>query len=384
MAQGPLSGITVIDLTRVLAGPYSTMLLAELGARVIKVETPGTGDDARHYGPFKEGKSAYFISVNRGKESIALNLKDEGDRTIFEALLAKADLVIENFRPGTMEKLGYGWEDLHPKFPNLVYAACSGFGHTGPHAKRPAYDMVVQAMGGIMSITGQPGPNAEPTRVGLSIGDLGAGLFTTIGIVSALYDRAVTGAARKVDVSMLDCQVSLMENAIARYAATGEVPGPLGGRHPSITPFQVFKTKDSHMIIAAGNNVMYERFCDIIGRQDLKTDPRFASNGSRTEHHEVLGEMIEQVLMTRDTAEWLPQLDEAGIPASKINNVADIMQHPQMGPRQMLVTVDDPTFGEMKVAGNPIKLSGFEDNGHRPTAPDVDQDRERIIREFMG
>ncbi len=384
MAQGPLSGITVIDLTRVLAGPYSTMLLAELGARVIKVETPGTGDDARHYGPFKEGKSAYFISVNRGKESIALNLKDEDDRKIFDGLLAKADVVAENFRPGTMEKLGYGWEDLHPKYPNLIYAACSGFGHTGPHAKRPAYDMVVQAMGGIMSITGQPGPNAEPTRVGLSIGDLGAGLFTTIGIVSAIYDRANTGEARKVDVSMLDCQVSLMENAIARYAATGEIPGPLGGRHPSITPFQVFKTKDSHMIIAAGNNVMFERFCDIIDRPDIKNDERYSSNGSRCEHQEELSAEIEGVLMSRTTAEWLPQLDDAGIPASKVNNVADVIAHPQIGPRQMLVTVDDPTFGEMKVAGNPIKVSGYEDDGHRRTAPDVDENRAAIIKEFLG
>ena len=187
MPAGPLSGITVIDLTRVLAGPFSTMLLSELGARVIKVETPGTGDDARAYGPFKSGKSAYFISVNRGKESIGLNLKDEGDRAIFDSLLAGADVVVENFRPGTMEKLGYGWEDIHAKYPSLIYAACSGFGHTGPHSKRPAYDMVVQAMGGIMSITGQPG--GEPTRVGLSIGDLGAGLYTTIGIISAIYDR---------------------------------------------------------------------------------------------------------------------------------------------------------------------------------------------------
>lgn len=384
MPAGPLSGITIIDLTRVLAGPYSTMLCAEMGARVIKVETPGTGDDARAYGPFKAGKSAYFISVNRGKESIALNLKDEEDRRIFEGMLAKADVVAENFRPGTMEKLGYGWEDLHAKYPKLIYAACSGFGHTGPHSQRPAYDMVVQAMGGIMSITGQPGPNAEPTRVGMSIGDIGAGLFTTIGIVSALYDRAMTGEARKIDVSMLDCQVSLMENAIARYSATGEIPGPLGGRHPSITPFQVFKTKDSHMIIAAGNNTMFHRFCDIIEREDIKNDPRYADNGSRTEHQEELAAEIEGVLMSRTTAEWLPQLDDAGIPASKINNVADVIAHPQMEPRQMLVSVDDPTFGDMKVAGNPIKLSGYADDGHRKTAPDVDADRERIIKEFMG
>ena len=193
--SGPFNGVTVIDLTRVLAGPFSTMILSDLGARVIKVETPGQGDDAREYGPFVNGKSAYFVSVNRGKESIALNLKDEGDRAIFEKLLAAADIIVENYRPGTMEKLGYGWEDLHQKFPRLIYAACSGFGHTGPHSTRPAYDMVVQAMGGIMSITGQPG--GEPTRVGMSIGDIGAGLYTTIGMVTALYDRERTGEGRE-------------------------------------------------------------------------------------------------------------------------------------------------------------------------------------------
>ena len=382
MPQGPLSGITVVDLTRVLAGPYATMLCAELGARVIKVEPPGAGDDARAYGPFKNGVSAYFISVNRGKESIALNLKDDGDRATFDAMLAQADVVAENFRPGTMERLGYGWNELHAKYPQLIYAACSGFGHTGPHSRRPAYDMVVQAMGGIMSITGRQ--DSEPTRVGMSIGDIGAGLFTTIGIVSAIYDRAWTGEARKVDVSMLDCQISLVENAIARYAATGEIPGPLGGRHPSITPFQVFKTLDSHMIVAAGNNPMFERFCDIIGRADLKQDPRFESNGSRTENHGALGAAIEAELMKRSTTDWLPQLDAAGIPASKINNVADVMAHPQVEPRRMLVAVDDPAFGEMKLAGNPIKISGFADDGRRRTAPAVDGDRERIVREFMG
>jgi len=382
MPQGPLSGITVVDLTRVLAGPYATMLCAELGARVIKVEPPGAGDDARAYGPFKNGVSAYFISVNRGKESIALNLKDDGDRATFDAMLAQADVVAENFRPGTMERLGYGWNELHAKYPQLIYAACSGFGHTGPHSRRPAYDMVVQAMGGIMSITGRQ--DSEPTRVGMSIGDIGAGLFTTIGIVSAIYDRARTGEARKVDVSMLDCQISLVENAIARYAATGEIPGPLGGRHPSITPFQVFKTLDSHMIVAAGNNPMFERFCDIIGRADLKQDPRFESNGSRTENHGALGAAIEAELMKRSTTDWLPQLDAAGIPASKINNVADVMAHPQVEPRRMLVAVDDPAFGEMKLAGNPIKISGFADDGRRRTAPAVDGDRERIVREFMG
>ena len=377
---GPFSGVTVIDLTRVLAGPFSTMILSDLGARVIKVETPGTGDDAREYGPFVNGKSAYFVSVNRGKESIALNLKDDADRVIFEKLLDTADIIVENYRPGTMEKLGYGWEDLHAKYPKLIYAACSGFGHTGPHSKRPAYDMVVQAMGGIMSITGQPG--GEPTRVGMSIGDIGAGLYTTIGMVTALYDRERTGQGRKLDIGMLDCQIAFCENAIARFGATGEIPGPLGGRHPSITPFQVFKTIDGHMIIAAGNNVMFHRFCDIIGRPDLKDDPRYESNRSRTEHQPELEAEVEGILATRSTADWLSELDPAGIPASGINNVEAVMAHPQVAPRKMVIEVDDPKVGKLKVAGNPVKLSGYEDPSERPTAPDVDQDRARILSEL--
>lgn len=381
-APGPLSGITVVDLTRVLAGPYCTMLLAELGARVIKVEAPGRGDDAREYGPFVNGKSAYFISVNRGKESIALDLKAPADREIFEKLLSRADVLVENFRPGTMEKLGYGWEDLHPRFPRLIYAACSGFGHTGPHATRPAYDMVVQAMGGIMSITGQPG--GEPTRVGLSIGDLAAGLYTTIGINAALFERAVTGVARKVDVAMLDCQVALMENAIVRYSATGEIPGPLGGRHPSITPFQVFRTADGHMIVACGNDVMWRRFCEVIGRPDLVEEPRYASNRLRNENHDALEAEIQAELSKRNTAAWLEMLDAAGVPASRINNVAQLLEHPQIGPRNMAVEVEDPKAGRLRIAGNPIKLSGVPDAPTRATAPDVDEDREKILKELAS
>lgn len=377
---GPFNGITVIDMTRVLAGPFSTMILSDLGARVIKVETPGTGDDAREYGPFVNGKSAYFVSVNRGKESIALNLKDDGDRAVFEKLLSVADVIVENYRPGTMEKLGYGWDDLHAKYPKLIYAACSGFGHTGPHSKRPAYDMVVQAMGGIMSITGQPG--GEPTRVGMSIGDIGAGLYTTIGMTTALYDRERTGEGRKIDIGMLDCQIAFCENAIARYGATGEVPGPLGGRHPSITPFQVFKTLDGHMIIAAGNDVMFQRLCDIIERPDLKDDPRYQSNRLRNENQPSLEVVLEEVLATRTTADWLAEMDPAGIPASGINNVEQVMAHPQVGPRNMVIEVDDPKVGRIKVAGNPVKVSGYADPVERPTAPDVDQDRERILAEL--
>ncbi len=377
---GPLNGVTIIDMTRVLAGPFCTLMLAELGARVIKVEVPGKGDDARHYGPFINEKSAYFVSINRGKESIALDLKDDADRAIFEKLLEKADVVIENFRPGTMEKLGYGWDDLHARYSKLIYAAVSGFGHSGPHSHRPAYDMVVQAMGGIMSITGQPG--APPTRVGTSIGDIGAGLYTAIGINAALYDRALTGEARKVDIGMLDCQISLCENALVRYSATGEVPGPLGARHPSITPFQVFSTKDGHIIIAAGNDVMYQRLCQVLARPDLAEDPRYQSNDLRNQNHAALEPEIDNELSKQTTAEWLEVLDAEGIPASGINDMATVMAHPQVAPRNMVVSVDDPITGELKVAGNPIKISGYADPVTRDPAPDLDHDRDRILKEL--
>ena len=279
-SAGPLTGITVIDLTRVLAGPYCTMILADLGARVIKVEAPGHGDDARHIGPFIGGKSAYFMSLNCGKESIALNLKDDVDRAIFERLLAGADVLVENFRAGAMDKLGYGWEPLHERYPRLIYAAASGFGQTGPYRLRPAYDMVVQAMGGVMSLTGHPG--TPPTRVGTSIGDITAGLFTAAGVNAALYHRAQTGDGMMIDVAMLDAQVAILENAIARYFATGEVPGPIGSRHPSITPFEAFATADGHIVIAAGNDDLFARLCASIGRGDLASEASFASNEQRT------------------------------------------------------------------------------------------------------
>ena len=261
-ARFPASSFSIS--TRVLAGPYCTMILADLGARVLKVETPDGGDDSRGYGPFVNGKSAYFMAMNRGKESIALDLKAPADRRIFEQLLPKMDVLVENFRPGAMERLGYGWETLQRAIPRLIYAAASGFGHSGPYKSRPAYDMVVQGMGGIMSITGHPG--GPPTRVGASIGDLTAGLFTTIGIASALHHRAKSGKGMKIDVAMLDCQVAILENALSRYFLTGKSPAPLGARHPSIAPFAAFKTADGHIIIACGTDALYRKLCAAIER----------------------------------------------------------------------------------------------------------------------
>ena len=295
--DGPLGGVTVIDMTRVLAGPYCTMVLADLGARVVKVETPGGGDDSRAFGPFVGGKSAYFMSINRGKESISLDLKEDAGRAAFESLLAGADVLVENFRAGTMERLGYGWEALHARFPRLIYAACSGFGHTGPYAGRPAYDVVVQAMGGIMSLTGHPG--GPPARVGSSIGDIVAGLFTAIGVNGALYRRTLTGEGMKLDVSMLDCQVAILENALARYFASGEVPGPLGTRHPSITPFQSYATADGHVVISAGNDALFGKLCAALGRPALAEDARFADNAARIANIDALEAEFEAVLTMR-------------------------------------------------------------------------------------
>jgi len=333
-AAGPLTGVTVIDLTRVLAGPYCTMVLGDLGAEVIKVEPPG-GDDARTFGPFVDGRSAYFGSLNRGKRSIALDLKDDADRRVFDALLARADVLVENYRPGTMEKLGYGWQTLKERFPRLIYAAVSGFGHTGPYRSRPAYDMVVQGMGGIMSLTGHPG--GPPTRVGTSVGDITAGLFTAVGIASALFRRQETGRGTMVDVAMLDCQIAILENAIARYFATGAVPGPMGARHPSITPFEAYATADGHIIVAAGNDGLFARLATALGNPDLGRDPRFASNEARTANVLDLKAEVEAILATRTTADWLEAIGAAGVPCGPINDVAQALADPQIQARTMVI-----------------------------------------------
>lgn len=383
--MGPLSGILVVDLTRVLAGPYATLMLNELGARIVKVEPPHTGDDSRHVGPFVKTpagktKSGYFMSVNRGKESIALDLKTDDDRKIFEALLSRADVLIENYRGGTMEKLGYGYETLREKYPALIYCGVSGFGHTGPYSRRPAYDMVVQAMGGVMSLTGHP--DSPPTRVGTSTGDLNAGLFGVIGILTALYERKTTGCGQKVDISMLDSQVALLENAIARYVASGEVPGRLGSRHPSIAPFAAFATRDGHIAIAAGNNDLFARTAKVLGREDLITDARFVSNPKRVQNHEPLHEEMEVALSARPSSEWLAMLDAAGVPSGPLNNVAQVMEDPQVLHRNMIVTSLDPELGPIRMQGNPVKLSAHEDPKTRPAAPELDQHRAAILKEL--
>ncbi len=381
-ATGPLAGIVVVDLSRILAGPYCTLLMAEMGARVIKVEPPKGGDDARAYGPYVNGRSTYFASVNRGKESIALDLKNDEHRKIFDKLLAKADVVVENFRPGTMEKLGYGWETLHAKYPQLIYASASGFGHTGPNSKDPAYDMVMQGMGGVMSITGNEGQ--PPSRVGLSIGDLGAGLYTAIAVNAALVHRLKTGESTKVDVAMFDCQLALLENAIMRYTVEKEIPGPLGARHPTITPFEAFATSDGSIIIAAGNDSLFIKMCEALGRPDMAANPEYKSNALRQKSQKKLKQEIESVLKDNTTVHWIDVVSKGGVPCGPINNIAQAIVHPQVEARNMLVSVPDGSGGTLTLAGNPLKMSAFDDPKTRKAAPDLDADRAAILSYVGG
>ena len=374
----PLSGITVIDLSHVLAGPYCTMVLSDLGARVIKVERPVIGDDTRHFLPFRGGESAYFAAINRGKESIALNLKDDADRALFEQMLPKADILVENYRPGVMERLGYGWEDLHAKYPRLIYGAVSGFGHTGPEAMKPAYDMVVQARSGLMSITGEA--NREPVRVGASVGDIVGGMFLAQGVTAALYERVQSGLGRKVDIAMLDGQLAILEHAIAITNETGCSPKRSGARHPSITPFETFHAKNGLFVIAAGNDVLFGRMCEALGLGPLLEDPRFASNAARCKHVKILKRIIEMVTLEHKKKHWIGLLEAAGVPCGPIQNVAKAMADPQIIARNMVIELAAPDGGKpFLAAGNPIKISGMDDTLKDARAPTLDGDRQAIL-----
>ena len=376
--MAPLSGVTVLDLTHVLAGPFCSHTLQDLGARVIKVERPGLGDDTRAFPPFVNDTSAYFAALNSGKQSIALDLKSPTDRGILDRLLVRADVILENYRPGVMERLGYGWERLHAKYPRLIYGAVSGFGHTGPDAAKPAYDMVVQARGGVMSITGEEG--GPPVRVGASIGDIVAGMYLAQGVLAALYDREKTGLGAKVDVAMLDAQLAIQEHSIALTTATGRAPGRTGARHPTITPFSTYRAADGFFVIAAGNDAMFEHLCKTLDLPLKAGDPRFATNAARCDNNALLKRLIEAVTLEHPAAHWIAKLEAAGLPTARVQDMSEVLQDPQLLARAMVLPIAPDAQGNQFTApGNPIKLSTLPELTTRPAAPALDGDRAAIL-----
>ncbi len=385
LRRGPLEGITVLDFSRVLAGPYCTMILADLGARVIKIEKFGTGDDTRAFGPFVDGESAYFMCFNRGKESIVLDIKSPRDRELLERLLGEADVVVENFRPGVMDRLGYGAERLAKTHPHIIYASISGFGHSGPFSDLPGYDMVVQAMGGIMSLTGWP--DGPPSRVGTSFGDLGAALFATVGILSALYKRTQNAQGGRVDIGMLDCQAALMETALARYDTEGKIPSRTGDSHPSLAPFESFAAKDARIVIAAGNDTLFTLMADALGAPELALHPLFATNDLRCRNRPALIAAIEAVTRTQNVEYWIAKLNEAGVPCSPINTIDKLFGHPQLLARDMIIKVKSGERGRpVRTAGSPVRMNGYVGNNTVDpiAAPTLNQHREAILHEFMA
>ena len=378
----PLNGVRVLDLTRVLAGPFCTMNLADLGAEVIKVELPGHGDDSRHFAPIlPSGDSGYYYSVNRGKLSVTIDLREPEGAAVFLALVAKSDVVVENFSAGTMERFKLGYDRLRATNPRIIMCSISGFGQTGPMASAPAYDIVAQALGGTMSITGAAG--GEPMRCGVSIGDLSAALYGVIGILAALRVRETSGEGRHIDVAMLDCQVAMLEDALARYSVSGKVPGRIGTRHPSITPFQQFHAADGYFVAGAGNESIWQRMCDAIGMPELKSDPRFARNPDRTAHHPELEAILARKFATGSRDHWLRLLGDASVPCAPIADVAEVTRNEHLQARHMILHADHPSFAELIVPGSPIKTAGStaEPATH---APVLGENTDQVLARLLG
>jgi len=375
--------VRILDLTWVLAGPFGSMILSDLGAEVIKVERPPNGDISRTTGPYQNGWSGYFFSINRGKRSIAIDLSGEEGRSLFLDLVREADVVLENFTPGTLDRLGIGYDVLSAANPRIILSSISGFGQTGPYRDRPALDIVVQAMGGVMSITGEPG--GGPIRPAASYGDLVAGMFGVIGVLAALRERERSGLGQAVDISMLDCQVTVMENAIMRYFVTGEIPGPLGTRHPSATPFQAFRTADGHIVIALGFGPenQWNLTCAILGVPEIIDDPRFETGPKRTANHGELEPILARAFLARTTAEWLEDLLAAGIPAGPVNNVPQAVADAQVQARNMVQEVTHPVAGTIPIANTPVRMSRSE-TGIKGPPPSLGQDTADVLAALLG
>ncbi len=377
-----LEGVRVVDLTRILAGPYATMMLGDMGAEVIKIERPGVGDDTRLWGPpFVKGESTYFMSINRNKKSVTLNLKHPDGKSVLAELIEKSDVVAENFRPGTAEKLGFGYEDVRRINPRAVYVSVSGFGHTGPLRDRAGYDVVLQGEGGVMSLTGAP--DGPPTKVGVPIADIVAGMVTAYGVVTALYAREHTGSGQKVDIGMLDCQVALLMYQAGIYFATGESPPRTGNAHASIVPYGTFPCADGYINVAVGNEPLWVRFCGVIGRPELAHDPDYETNAKRVENYEVLKPILDEVLAADTREAWLDKLRAEGIPCGPINDLAQVLTHPQTLAREMVVEVDHRVAGKTPLTGSPVKLSQTP-GGVRLPPPVLGEHTEEVLCDVLG
>ncbi|QFS83385.1 Formyl-coenzyme A transferase [Roseivivax sp. THAF40] len=378
----PLAGLIVLDFSHVVAGPFATRILADLGARIIKIERPGTGDDGRALPPFKADKSAHFAALNHSKASIALDLKSEAGQEIAERLVARADIIVEGFRPGVMDKFGLGYEALQARHPRLIYGSISGYGQTGPDAKRPSYDVIAEARGGVMAETGERG--GEPVRLGAPIGDIAASMYLVQGILAALFDRERTGQGRRIDVAMLDAQLSLQSRGVAQSAVGGKTPEPRGTRSAEIAPSEAVATSDGRIVLAAGNDRLFEKLCTALNLP-LSDDARFATNADRVQNARLLRRLIEAVTLEKTRAHWLARLTAAGIPCAPVQGIDEAMKDPQITARNMVVDVLDRNGRKAYLApGNPIKMSSAEDRTVRTPAPDLDGNRGEILRWLDG
>jgi len=379
---GPLSGVRVLDLTRVVAGPYCSMFLGDLGAEVVKVEQPGAGDDTRGWGPpFAGGESAYYLCINRNKQSLTLDLKSQRAIELLRQLVKAADVILENFRPGTMERLGLGEKELREINPRLIYASLTGFGADGPMSDWPGYDLIVQAWGGLMSITGTP--DGEPVKVGVAIIDLVAGLMLGKAITAALFAREKIGVGQRIDTSLLEAEVASLINVGSNYLVGGKVPSRWGNAHPNIVPYQNFQTADGYLVIGVASEVIWQRFCEAIGQTDLIEDSRFADNSKRVENRSELIALLSQIFLQRRNDAWFKLLTDAEVPCSPVQTVDQVFQAPQVLQRDMLIEVDHPTAGKVRMAGIPVKFSVTPATVRLPP-PLLGEHNETILKSWLG
>jgi crotonobetainyl-CoA:carnitine CoA-transferase CaiB-like acyl-CoA transferase len=385
LQSGALSGITILDLSRILAGPFATMLLGDLGADVIKVERPGAGDDTRQWGPpfTPSGESAYYLCANRNKKSITVDLSQAPGRALVRELATRADVLVENFRAGAMDRWEIGYSALSALNPGLVYCTITGYGQTGPYRDRPGYDNVIEAQGGVMSITGPSGPDGEPCKVGVAIVDITAGLYAALSILAALRHRDASGHGQYIDVALFDVQLSWLANVASAYLVSGEPPQRYGNAHPSIVPYQTVRTNDGHLMLAVGNDTQFRRLCEIVGCTEWASDSRFSTNAARVEHRDELMAQLEREFEGRSSADWTSALQAAGIPCGPVNSIPQALDTEQAQARGMLQSIPHPADGDIRQIGPAVKLSKTPAS-IRSAPPRLGEHTEEVLRDFLG